>query len=35
VSRAERGLSQEQLAEAGDFDRTYPSLLSEERETGV
>jgi transcriptional regulator with XRE-family HTH domain len=22
-----RGLSQEQLAEEGDFDRTYPSLL--------
>jgi transcriptional regulator with XRE-family HTH domain len=25
--RLARGISQEQLAEAGDFDRTYPSLL--------
>ena len=27
AARVARGLSQEQLAEAGDFDRTHPSLL--------
>jgi ribosome-binding protein aMBF1 (putative translation factor) len=27
AARLARGFSQEQLAEAGDFDRTYPSLL--------
>jgi transcriptional regulator with XRE-family HTH domain len=27
AARLLRGLSQEQLAESGDFDRTYPSLL--------
>jgi transcriptional regulator with XRE-family HTH domain len=27
AARLARGISQEQLAEAGDFDRTYPSLL--------
>lgn len=27
TARNAQGLSQEQLAEAGDFDRTYPSLL--------
>jgi transcriptional regulator with XRE-family HTH domain len=26
-ARRLRGISQEQLAETGDFDRTYPSLL--------
>jgi transcriptional regulator with XRE-family HTH domain len=26
-ARRSRGISQEQLAETGDFDRTYPSLL--------
>lgn len=28
VTRLERGITQEQLAEMGDFDRTYPSLLN-------
>jgi transcriptional regulator with XRE-family HTH domain len=27
AARLSRGISQEQLAEKGDFDRTYPSLL--------
>ena len=27
AARKERGITQEQLAETGDFDRTYPSLL--------
>jgi transcriptional regulator with XRE-family HTH domain len=27
AARLERGITQEQLAETGDFDRTYPSLL--------
>jgi transcriptional regulator with XRE-family HTH domain len=27
AARRLRGMSQEQLAESGDFDRTYPSLL--------
>jgi transcriptional regulator with XRE-family HTH domain len=27
AARLARGITQEQLAEAGDFDRTYPSLL--------
>ena len=27
AARLERGLSQEDLADRGDFDRTYPSLL--------
>jgi transcriptional regulator with XRE-family HTH domain len=27
AARQARGISQEQLAETGDFDRTYPSLL--------
>jgi len=27
AARLERGISQEQLTEGGDFDRTYPSLL--------
>jgi ribosome-binding protein aMBF1 (putative translation factor) len=27
AARVACGISQEQLAEAGDFDRTYPSLL--------
>ena len=27
TARSAQGLSQEQLAESGDFDRTYPSLL--------
>ena len=27
AARRARGLSQEQLAERGNFDRTYPSLL--------
>jgi transcriptional regulator with XRE-family HTH domain len=27
AARLSRGISQEQLAETGDFDRTYPSLL--------
>jgi XRE family transcriptional regulator, regulator of sulfur utilization len=31
AARLERGLSQEDLAERGDFDRTYPSLLERGR----
>jgi hypothetical protein len=31
AARLERGLSQEDLAERGDFDRTYPSLLEHGR----
>lgn len=27
TARLERGLSQEDLAERGDFDRTYPSMI--------
>jgi XRE family transcriptional regulator, regulator of sulfur utilization len=30
-ARLERGLSQEDLAERGDFDRTYPSMLEKGR----
>jgi transcriptional regulator with XRE-family HTH domain len=33
TARLLRKLSQEQLAEAGDFDRTYPSLLERSRRT--
>ena len=31
AARLARGISQEQLAETGDFDRTYPSLLGATR----
>ncbi|MBS0420207.1 MAG: helix-turn-helix transcriptional regulator [Proteobacteria bacterium] len=31
AARTERGLSQEDLAERGDFDRTYPSMLERGR----
>ena len=31
AARMERGLTQEDLAERGDFDRTYPSLLERGR----
>lgn len=31
AARTERGLSQEVLAERGDFDRTYPSMLERGR----
>ena len=31
AARVERGLTQEDLAERGDFDRTYPSLLERGR----
>src|SRR4051812_33242834 len=31
AARLERGLSQEDLAERGDFDRTYPSMLEHGR----
>jgi XRE family transcriptional regulator, regulator of sulfur utilization len=31
AARTERGLTQEDLAERGDFDRTYPSLLERGR----
>jgi transcriptional regulator with XRE-family HTH domain len=27
AARRQKGISQEELAEIGDFDRTYPSLL--------
>ena len=30
-ARLQRGLSQEDLAERGDFDRTYPSMLEHGR----
>jgi ribosome-binding protein aMBF1 (putative translation factor) len=30
-ARLQRGLSQEELAERGEFDRTYPSLLERGR----
>ncbi len=32
-ARLMRGLSQEKLAELGEFDRTYPSLLERGRRT--
>jgi transcriptional regulator with XRE-family HTH domain len=32
-ARLMRGLSQERLAELGEFDRTYPSLLERGRRT--
>jgi transcriptional regulator with XRE-family HTH domain len=31
AARVQRGLSQEDLAERGDFDRTYPSMLERGR----
>jgi transcriptional regulator with XRE-family HTH domain len=31
AARLKRGLSQEDLADRGDFDRTYPSLLEHGR----
>ena len=33
AARTERRLSQEELAERGEFDRTYPSLLERGRRT--